>query len=508
MNYIHMKALPLMAAVLLAGCAADPAEQFARAQDAFESNRFDEARIDLVSALKEEPRNVAMLELLARTRLALGDGEGAKTTLDRLGAAGRLPGDAALLYGEAALLRGRFANAIRLVESETGPEAWRIRAVAMVGEDDLEGAATAFGEGAALDRPSARLLADYAIFALGNGALGRARELANRAIEIDAGQLDAMLASGRIAVSEGELGMALSAYSKVLSTYPGNRAALVGKAGVLGDLKRLDEMQELVEIAAKELPDDPTVIYLRARLAAERGEWAQVRKLIQSSERQLEGRDEAQILYAEALLELGQGELARAQLQPVLRRAPRNVYARRLMTRAQLDVGDASGALATIRPLADRAEAPQTDLTLAARAARQAGSSVAANYRDRARFPSPQSIASEFAIADNALRSRNWREAIAAYERIIEVTGEDNVLVLNNLAFALSQVGSKQRALDYAKKALKLSPNNPSVLDTAGWLMIETEGDREAALRLLEKAARLAPNNRTIAEHFRRAKAG
>ncbi len=88
------------------------------------------------------------------------------------------------------------------------------------------------------------------------------------------------------------------------------------------------------------------------------------------------------------------------------------------------------------------------------------------------------------------------------------MAGAENVLVLNNLAFALGEAGNKSRALDYAQKALKLAPDNPSVLDTAGWLMVETDGDREAAIRLLEKAARLAPNNRTIAEHLRRARAG
>ena len=78
------------AALWLVGCSADPGDQFARAQDAFAAHRYDEARIDLVSALQQEPENVAMLELLARTQLSLGDGEGAQATLDRL-AAGRCP---------------------------------------------------------------------------------------------------------------------------------------------------------------------------------------------------------------------------------------------------------------------------------------------------------------------------------------------------------------------------------------------------------------------------------
>lgn len=495
------------AALWLVGCSADPGDQFARAQDAFAAHRYDEARIDLVSALQQEPENVAMLELLARTQLSLGDGEGAQATLDRLAAVDGLPGDAPLLRGEAALLRGQFGEALSAVEDASGAEAWRIRAIARVGQGDPEAAAVAFGEGAALERPTARLLADYAIFALGNGALARARELADRAIAIDRNQIDALLANARVAVAEGDLGTALDAYVAARAAYPENRAALLGEAGVLGDLDRLDEMEQLIERAAEQAPDDPAVVYLRGRLAGERGEWAEVRRLFQLNERRLEGRDDAQILYAEALLELDQSELALARLRPVLRRDPRNVYARRLLTRAMIATGDGAGALSAIRPIADRAEASQTDLVLAARAARLAGSERASDYRVRARVPSPENIAAEIASADAALRARNWREAIAAYERVIEATGENNVLVLNNFAYALGEAGNRRRALEYAKKALALAPDNPSVLDTAGWLMVQTDGDREAAIRLLEKAARLAPKNRTIAEHLRLAKA-
>lgn len=498
---------PFAMAMLLAGCAADPAEQFARAQDAFETHRYDEARIDLVSALQEEPHNVAMLEMLARTQLALGDGEGAKATLDRLDALNKLPADAALLFGEAALLRGQFDEAIRLVESENGSEAWRIRAVALVGQENFAAAGEAFGEGAALDNPSPRLLADFAIFALGNGALVRARELADQAIEVGPNQIDALLADGRVAVAEGDLGTALDAFAAARAAYPESRAALLGEAGVLGDLDRLDEMEQLIERAAEEGPDDPTVVYLRGRLAGERGEWAEVRRLFQLNERRLASRDDAQILYAEALLELGQGELARARLRPVMRRDPRNVYARRLLTRALIATGDGDGALATIRPLAERTEASQGDLSLAARAADLAGADRAVEYRRRARMPSPENIAADIASADAALRARNWRDAIAAYERVVEATGEANVLVLNNLAFALGEAGNEQRALEYATKALKLAPDNPSVLDTAGWLLVQTDGDRAAAVRMLEKAARLAPKNKTIADHLSAARA-
>ena len=499
--------LPGLAALALVACSADPADRFARAQDAFENHRYDEARLDLVSGLKERPGDVAMLDMLARTQLALGDGEGAHASLERLEAAGGLPGDAPLLFGEAALLRRQFDEAIARVAPEKSAEAWRIRAVARVGKGELAEAGKAFGEGAARDDATSRLLADYAIFALGNGALARARELVDRALELEPDGLDAQLAQGRVAIAEGDLGVALTAYDTALKRYPDNPTALIGKAGVLGDLGSFDEAEALIGDAAGRMSNSADIVYLRARLAGARGDWAKARDIIQSNERALADRDDAQILYGEALVELERYELARATLQPVLRRQPRNAYARRLMARSQLGSGDAASALATIGPLADRAEASQADLELAARAAQETGSTKAKAYRERARVPSPANLAAEVATADAAMKAGNWREAISAYERIIAATGEENVLVLNNFAFALGQSGNPKRGLQYARRALAMAPENPSVLDTVGWLLIETGGDRAEAVRLLEKAAKLAPRNRTIADHLRQAKA-
>jgi len=48
-------------------------------------------------------------------------------------------------------------------------------------------------------------------------------------------------------------------------------------------------------------------------------------------------------------------------------------------------------------------------------------------------------------------------------------------------------------AIEYAKRALKLGPNNPSVLNTVGMLLVK-RGDANEALQYLERAAKLAPN--------------
>jgi len=74
--------------------------------------------------------------------------------------------------------------------------------------------------------------------------------------------------------------------------------------------------------------------------------------------------------------------------------------------------------------------------------------------------------------------------------------------VLNNLAYAQDQVGNKAVALGYALRALRQAPTNPTVMDTAGWLLVQTGKDRDRGVTLLRAASAGAPGNVTIRQHL------
>jgi tetratricopeptide (TPR) repeat protein len=89
--------------------------------------------------------------------------------------------------------------------------------------------------------------------------------------------------------------------------------------------------------------------------------------------------------------------------------------------------------------------------------------------------------------------------AIEEYERILTVDPE-NVVVLNNLAFALAvRKESPEEALPLAKKAYETTPA-PVIADTLGWIH-HLLGNKEAAARLLAQAAAGARNNAEIQWH-------
>lgn len=103
-----------------------------------------------------------------------------------------------------------------------------------------------------------------------------------------------------------------------------------------------------------------------------------------------------------------------------------------------------------------------------------------------------------FNLANGYLLGKRDKEARAALEKVIE-QAPDYVPALNSLAWQLRVSDSKQ-AWSYAERALKLMPENPAVMDTAGMVLLERKEDKRAA-ELLQRAAELAPQDPAIQYH-------
>lgn len=491
--------LPLLLA--LSACADNPEENLAKARAEFAANDFAAARIHLASYLAVKPEDRAAQLLQVRTLVALGDGHGAEAAIAQLTGGKPPEGELTELAAEAALLRGVPDVALQLLGNRNGAEAERLRAVAALQKNDSRRAQTHF-EASIAAGGNARAFADYARFHLMNGAVAEAEAMAERAAKVAPDGLDTLLVQGQLAVRRGDLGKALGHYQRAGKLYPGSLAALTGQAAVLGDLGRTDEMQAVLDRAAAIAPRDRTVVFLKARAAAGRKDWAGVRSTLQPVEAEIPQNDPLRLLYAEALMRLGQNELAIAQLRPLVRTMPGNRDAVRLLAEAILSGGDARGALTLIKPFADHPAARREDLELAARAAKAAGDPAAARYAEKAKVPPAQAAGRDMIDGDAAMKAGNWAGAVEAYGRVLAVTDGRNFIALNNLAYAHLMLGNTDQALEASRKALKEAPGNASVIDTAGWVLFKSGKDPKEARRLLQQAAQMAPDNPTIRAHL------
>ncbi len=77
----------------------------------------------------------------------------------------------------------------------------------------------------------------------------------------------------------------------------------------------------------------------------------------------------------------------------------------------------------------------------------------------------------------------------------------DNILLLNNYAYHLSEIGEKlTEAKEMSKKTLEKEPNNASYLDTYGWILFKLKDYKNAAI-YIEKAIKLGKNE-TLYDHL------
>lgn len=101
-------------------------------------------------------------------------------------------------------------------------------------------------------------------------------------------------------------------------------------------------------------------------------------------------------------------------------------------------------------------------------------------------------------LAEIGIMTQQYKTAIEHLQAVLKIE-PNNPAALNNLAWAYDQE-KDPRALGLAEKAYQLVPDNASILDTLGWMLVN-QGNTKRGVPLLQKAASLAPNSAEI--HYR-----
>lgn len=111
----------------------------------------------------------------------------------------------------------------------------------------------------------------------------------------------------------------------------------------------------------------------------------------------------------------------------------------------------------------------------------------------------PEDHTVRMALADSLQTVDRHADAIAEYEAVLQKDA-DNAVALNNLAWTYYLVGD-ERAVDTARRAYKQLPDNGSVADTLGWILVE-RGDLQEGLQILRRAVRLTDGRAEVRYHL------
>lgn len=111
----------------------------------------------------------------------------------------------------------------------------------------------------------------------------------------------------------------------------------------------------------------------------------------------------------------------------------------------------------------------------------------------------PMDVIARTYFASQLVKAGQKQMAITQYEEVLKQKPNE-ALVLNNLA-SLYHSNKDPRALALAENAHKSQPENPIIQDTLGWILIE-QGQGKRALELLSKAVAKLDKNPTVQYHY------
>jgi Putative Zn-dependent protease, contains TPR repeats len=497
-------ALSLFALCALTACGDNPDELFQKAQQSFAVQDFQGARGTLIAALAEKPADPAMLTLLVRSQIGLGDVEGAERSLDRLAQKDVPRATMQRLKAHVSLLKGDPQGAIGLLGNDCTTEAWLIRAEANVSLGDDASAREAFERGMETGNDMA-LAASYARFALRHDNVVLARKIVQRMKAISSDAFETLALGAAVTAAQGRTDEAISAYRLVIEKHSQRVEPYLSLAYLLDAQGKLDEASKLVTDAEKLDPGNAEAEELKYLLLAEKGEWEKIRIDLQSRESSLDPTSGLGLRYAEALLRLGFAQQARMMFKRAALLLPGNPYTQMMLGEAQLASGDPDGAWQTLKPLAASTLARPEVLESAEKAARVSGAPEADTLRARLDPAKLKNVMTYVERGDAAIMRQDWRAAIDVYGKLLQ-RGEDPE-VLKRLALASSGLGRPQEAIRYADRALACAPDNSDYLYLAGSIRLKANQDLSKALQLLSAAASGDPRNPVIAQDLKKAEA-
>ncbi len=104
-------------------------------------------------------------------------------------------------------------------------------------------------------------------------------------------------------------------------------------------------------------------------------------------------------------------------------------------------------------------------------------------------------------LGDVYYYAKQYEKSDKAYEDALKID-PDNAYVLNNYSYYLSLRKEKlEKAEKYSKRCNEISPNNPSYMDTYGWILFQQKKYKEAE-EWLSMAAKLGSKRPDVLEHY------
>jgi tetratricopeptide (TPR) repeat protein len=445
------------------------------------------ARIALAKAAKADPNNRALHLALARSWLLLGDGAAAEAELLKARALGVPVPQTHHLMAHALLLEKQPQRAVdEAAKAAPGFAAYaaRIKGSALLALGDKAGSAAAFNAAIAAGPSDPMVWTDIARFRRATGEIGGAIQAADRAVAIDARNVEALSLRGELTRGQYGLAAAIPWFDRALEIDPLNVIALLERAATLADLGRMRDMLADTRTVLSVSPGNSMAYYLQALLAARARKFDLAAALYRRTGGAFDGQPAGTLLASVIALGNGHAEQAAERLRRLVSDQPDNLKARRLLGAALSRLGDDQGTIDALAPAADRPDADSYVLTLIGRAYGRIGNKAAsAGYLARAAAPQSRTLTALIAPPVGV-------EELSAMRRIADGRPGDTGLQIA-LIRALLGRGVGPEALERARRLEAANPGVPDAHLLAGDAY-GISGDYRGAAEAYRRAANIA----------------
>lgn len=495
----------LIASGALVACSSGSDNPIQDAVAAIEQQDYRSARIHLMTALRENSSDPQANYLYAKTLIELGDGVTAQAALRKLDGNAEYAERILPLKARAYLFLGEAEKALELAVSPSGEFAsdlYAVKTLALIGLDRKVEANEALAQGLATVPQSAELNWIKGNRDLEIGNIDAALQSAKTALTIDSDSAEALLLSGRIFLAKSKGSEALSYFTKARQNRPDLPTAEFLRGAVLKDLGKREEARHCFKTVLSESPNHPWATYFMVEMDYEDGKSADAFERLQASKANLDVVPPALRLGGILEIQRGNHEQAIHKLKKYLAQNPADAESIMALARAYSSAGNDAEAFRTMTPMLRSITAPADALKLGATLARKVNDPAATELAQRATALEKDIAKNELFRAEHAIISQEWAQAEKIYAKLLSKDSEQKVMFLNNAAMVQLNLGKAGKAIELAEEAHKLEPNNPLVLDTLGWILLQTRTDPVRALALIEQAAATLPDNGEIHWHL------
>ena len=430
----------------------------------------DQAFAAVEALERAQPASPAVVDLKGIVYIAKGDATRARASFERALTLDSAYFPAAENLAQLDLRQDRRADARThllafLDKNKRSVAAMSVLASLSASENKSDEATRWLEQAAAVDPAAVGTAVNLIAHYLRTGAHEKALTLARKLRIAHPDNPDLLDLLGRAQLSSGEVNNALSTYKTLAVTLPRSAAAQMQVAALELQTKNTVAAEDYLKSALAIQPDFPAAQLALAELHTRKGHFA----LAQMVAGQLQAKHPTASagfqLEGDILMSQHRAAEALPLFEQAQARTPSNELVVKIVHALRVD-GKADAAQ---RRLAGWLQAHPDDLRVLL-------------YK------------AELLTADKQFKlAAEQLEALRA-------RAPQNVVVLNNLAMAYLQADDG-RAAQVAEQASALAPNEPMVLDTLGWILVE-KGDTERGLTVLQRASAQAPDSREIKFHL------